>query len=167
MPVVASFLLLSPARGAQQAASQQPPPGPRALVDGLHIERFGDAPPRAVRFAADPLTGDFLCITFDGELVRIRRDGTDRERLAGPEDHGITRELQGLAVDDSTIYLTGNVPVNDGYGTQGRLAKGRLQPDGSRTWSTVFTTEEFGTVKTAFDHGFNATVLSPDRKSVV
>ena len=164
MPIVASFLLLSPALGAQQPASQQPTSGPRPLVNDLHIERFGDAPPRAVRFAADPVTGDFLCITFDGALYRIRRDGSDHELLAGSEDHGITRELQGLAIDDSTIYLTGNVPVNDGYGTRGRLAKGRLQPDGSRTWSTVFMTEAFGTVRTAFDHGFNATVLSPDER---
>ncbi len=166
--------------------AQEAPAEPRALVDDVRIERFGDAPPRAVRLVRDPVSNDFICITFEGEVYRIRRT-TSREPKNGstsrapengrstssaseyvlistPDDHGITRELQGLAVDDSTLYLTGNVPVNDGYGTKGRMVRGRLQPDGSRTWSTVFMTEEFGTVRTAFDHGFNATVLSPDKQ---
>ncbi|MEX2399204.1 MAG: PQQ-dependent sugar dehydrogenase [Rhodothermales bacterium] len=137
---------------------------PHVLVDGITIVRFTDAPPRSVRLQLDPTSGTFLAITIDGDLYSIPATrGASPQRVATAVDHGITR-LQGLAIHGASIYLCGNVAVNGGKGTKGRLVRGRLQPDGSRRWTTVFETDSFGTVQIAFDHGFNAVVVSPDER---
>ncbi len=150
-------LLLTPGIAAAQQT-------PRALAPGVAVERFGDAPPRAVRLRHDPISQQFHAVTIDGDLYTIPTEpGAAAARTASSADHGISR-LQGLALLDSTIFLGGNVAENDGKGTRGRVVRGRLHADGSRSWSTVFETEAFGSVMIAFDHGFNSLAVGPERR---
>lgn len=140
------------------------PSAPTALRDDIHIEYFADVAPHSIRIERDPVSGRLHYITFEGDLYEMRPtdDGPPVSvRIATAEDHGITR-LQGMEFIDSTLFLIGNAEANEGRGTKGVGMRGRLFPDGSRTWSTMFVTEEFGTTQTTFDHGFNATIASPD-----
>src|SRR5690606_34219176 len=78
-------------------------------------------------------------------------------------DHGITR-LQGAVFIDSTLYLIGNISVNRGKGTKGIMMRGALNSTGRRDWTLGFITEDVGSTKTVFDHGFNGVAASLDKK---
>ncbi len=164
--LLSTVLVSSPA--AQPVDAEDGPAPPTALRSGIEIEHFAVAAPMSVRIERDPVGGNLHYITFDGDVyeIRVEESGEPRSvKIATAEDHGIIR-LQGMAFLDSTLYLTGNIPVNDAKGTRGRLVRGTLDgednDDGARTWSTVFMTEEIGSTKTTFDHGFNGLTVSPD-----
>ena len=63
-----------------------------------------------------------------------------------------------MAFHDSDLFVIGNQVLGDS--TYGMLARGRLQPGGTRAWSTVARTEAYAWGGKA--HGFNNVVVSPD-----
>lgn len=150
---------------AAQPTDPDTPDHPTPLRSDIKIEYFAEAAPKSIRIARDPVSGNLHYITFDGEVFEIQNaDGEPRSvQIASAVDHGIIR-LQGMVFFDSTLFLAGNVPVNNAKGTKGRLMRGTLDDDGRRSWSTVFMTEEIGSTKTTFDHGFNGLTVSPDGK---
>src|SRR5690606_29952081 len=111
---------------------------------------------------------DFYYTTFSGDIIRVARDFAGNKYLVKEytaADHGITR-WQGAAFLDSTLFLVGNISVNRGKGTKGIMMKGKLNKNGRRDWSLGFITEDVGSTKTIFDHGFNGTVISLDGKYI-
>jgi hypothetical protein len=139
---------------------------PVALRDDITISDYISVGPNAVRILLDPVTKDIFYTTFEGGIVRVRHDFAGNKYLEEEytaADHSITR-LQGAVFLDSTLYLVGNISVNRGKGTKGIMMKGQLNKSGKRDWSLVFITEDVGSTKTIYDHGFNGIVISPDKK---
>ena len=141
---------------------------PTALRDDIQISHYMAIGPDAVRLLIDPVSKSFYYTTFSGDVIRIAVDFAGNRYLVKEytaADHGITR-LQGASFLDSTLFLVGNISVNRGKGTKGIMMKGKLNRDGKRDWSLGFITEDVGSTKTIFDHGFNGTVISPDKKYI-
>ncbi|MEN9941461.1 MAG: hypothetical protein RL286_958, partial [Bacteroidota bacterium] len=63
---------------------------------------------------------------------------------------------------DSTLFLSGNI----WYSTTGigLIMKGILQPDGTRIWSTVLSTEAYPTSGPSGDHGFTGLNIDPQQQ---
>src|SRR5690606_8847070 len=140
----------------------------KALRDDIKIEHHTASGPDAVRLLSDPVTNSFYYTTFSRDVIRSAEDFAGNFHLVNEytaADHGITR-LQGASFLDSTLFLVGNISVNGGKGTKGIMMKGKLNRQGKRDWSLGFITEEVGSTKTVFDHGFNGTVISPDKKYI-
>ena len=164
--LLAGIAGLTPALGAIAPCAQAQAAAPRSLVAEVAVEHYLEVAPQSVRIERDPISGDLHYLTFQGDVYQILSpaDGQPRDSLiATAEDHGVTR-LQGIVFADSTLFLVGNVAVNEGKGTRGRMMAGKLEPNGTRSWSVVFMTDEIGSTRTTFDHGFNGITLSPDRR---
>lgn len=152
-----------------EAATQHETPearttSPSALRPDIRIEHVATVAPKSIRLARDPVSENLHYTTLDGEVFELHMDGDGEPTsvlVADVKDHGIVR-LQGMVFVGPTLYLAGNVPVNDGKGTKGRVMAGTLNQEGTRVWSTVFSTDEIGSTKTTFDHGFNGLTASPD-----
>ncbi len=163
-------LLLSGGLASNVAAQGRPAPPvntPVALRPDITIERVMDIGPLGVRLLRNEVTGDFWYTTFDGNVFRITNFDTPEaktEKVFSAEDHAITR-LQGAAFLGNTMFLCGNISVNDGKGTKGRMVRYNLD-EASPKLVEVFNTVEYGTNATTFDHGWNALEISPDQKYI-
>ena len=141
---------------------------PVALRNDIMIADYMAVGPSAVRLLVDPVSKDFYYTTFEGEVMRVCHDLAGNRYLSQEytaADHGITR-LQGAVFLDSTLFLVGNITVNRGKGTKGLMMKGTLNRSGKRDWSLSFITEDVGSTKTIYDHGFNGIVISPDKRHI-
>nr|MBI1230730.1 c-type cytochrome [Cytophagales bacterium] len=140
---------------------------PVALVDDLRVSHWMKVAPRAIRIIYDPDSHALWYATFEGAVYRIGLGSASQasELIIDADDHGINR-LQGLALRDSTLFLSGNIRVNENKGTTGWMMRVKLNADGTKEVSKVFSTVEYGTTNTPFDHGWSATRVSPDGKHV-
>lgn len=124
--------------------------------------------PQAIRLLYEAKTGFFGYSTYSGEVFRIHDDGKGEsmsEKIIDGSDHGILR-MQGAVIKGHSIFLTGNVRVNDNKGTTGKMVRIDLNASGKHKTTVVFSTEEYGTTNTPFDHGWSATEFSPDGKHI-
>lgn len=139
---------------------------PFSVADGVTVKHFLSIVPNAVRITQDPKTRQIIYTTFDGSVyeVRINRFGKPESALRfSVRDHGIS-ELQGIDFLGDTMFLVGNIKVNNGKGTRGIGMRAIRLKKNQYAWTPLFITEEMGGNKTIFNHGFNATVVSPDGK---
>jgi len=140
---------------------------PISLRADITVEKVMDIGRLGVRLILNQKTGEFWYSTFDGNVFRISDFDTPKAKEHqefSAEDHGITR-LQGAAFLGNTLFLCGNISVNDGKGTKGRMVKYELS-GAKPQLKEVFNTVEYGTNATTFDHGWNALVISPDKKFI-
>ncbi|WP_353718203.1 cytochrome c class I [Dyadobacter sp. 676] len=146
---------------------------PKALRDDIIIEEYMKVEPEAVRLIQHPVTGDMYYTTFFGDVVKIVIENGKpvSKKILSVEDHGIPR-LQGAAFHGNTLFLAGNVSVNNNKGNKGRMVRYEITP-GAPTpgvdkpeMTVVFNTVEYGANKTTFDHGWNALEISPDGKYI-
>lgn len=141
---------------------------PTALHSNIKVEHVMEVGSKAVRLLENPVTGNLWYTTFDGDVFEIKDIDSKSpvaEKVFSAEDHGITR-LQGAAFLNNTLFLSGNISVNDMKGTKGRMVRFNLMPSGKHKMTEVFNTVEYGTNKTTFDHGWNALEVSPDEKFI-
>jgi len=139
---------------------------PVALRPDIKVEHFMTVDSLAVRLLQHPLTGELWYTTFNGNVFRIKdeKDGKHTSELILTEkDHGIPT-LQGAAFLNNTLFLCGNVYVGNKRSTYGRMV--RIDLDSSKKMTVVFNTVEYGANKTIYDHGWNALVISPDKKYI-
>jgi len=140
---------------------------PVSLRADISVEKVMNIGRLGVRLIHNQKTGDFWYTTFDGNVFRISDFDTPKAKehqVFSADDHGITR-LQGAAFLNNTLFLCGNISANEGKGTKGRMVKYELS--GSKPQlKEVFNTVEYGTNATTFDHGWNALVISPDKKFI-
>lgn len=153
---------------AQQVRSQNPPvKTPVSLRPDIKVAKVMDIGKLGVRLLRNPKTGEFWYSTFDGNVYRITDFDTPKAAehlMFKAEDHGITR-LQGAEFLNNTLFLCGNISANGGKGTKGRMVKYDLSK-AKPVLTEVFNTVEYGTNATTFDHGWNALVVSPDKKYI-
>ncbi len=140
---------------------------PEALVEGIRVSPFAKVAPRATRVFYRASDHSLWYATFTGDVYYFRLDDEipQPKKVVSVEDHGIDR-LQGATIYGDTLFLTGNIRVNDNKGTTGWMMRVVLQPDGEHKVSKVFSTVEYGTTNTPFDHGWSAVKVSPDGKFV-
>ena len=140
---------------------------PAALRADIQVEKYMAVGPKAVRLLVHPQTGIFYYSDFDGGIYRINTiSGTPvSEMILSASDHGITR-LQGAVFSGDKLFLCGNISVNNGKGTKGRMVRYDMVSTGKPVMSVVFNTVEYGTNATTFDHGWNALEISQDGKYI-
>ncbi|WP_339924385.1 c-type cytochrome [uncultured Cyclobacterium sp.] len=138
---------------------------PESLVPDLKIELFTKVVPRVVRIWEGP-ENYLWYATIEGEVYRLPLDNPHQiERMLEVSDHGITR-LQGATMHGGKLFLCGNVRVNNNKGTKGRMVRLSWENSGKAKSEVVFTTEEYGTTNTPFDHGWSALQVSNDEQSI-
>ncbi|MFI5192767.1 MAG: c-type cytochrome [Chitinophagales bacterium] len=141
---------------------------PRALRPDIKIEHLMNIGPLAVRLLQNPVSGDLYYTTFDGDVFQIRNLNSghpDSVKILTAADHGIGR-LQGAIWNKNSLFLCGNVDLNNKQGTNGRMVRFDFGKPGPPQMSVVFTTPEYGSNKTIYDHGWNALAVSPDGKYI-
>jgi hypothetical protein len=141
---------------------------PKALRDDITVEQYMKVEPEAVRLIQHPVTGEMYYTTFFGDVLKIVTvDGKpESKKLLTVEDHGIPR-LQGAAFHGNTLFLAGNVSVNNNKGNKGRMVRYEMKEGVEKPeMAVVFNTVEYGANKTTFDHGWNALEISPDGKYI-
>lgn len=152
------------------SSNQRPIPPiktPTSLRPDIQVEKVMNTGKLGVRLLRNEKTGEFWYSTFDGNVYKIVNfDTPDAKevRVFSAEDHGITR-LQGAAFLNNTLFLCGNISANNGKGTKGRMVKYNLSQK-APVLAEVFNTVEYGTNATTFDHGWNALVISKDKKYI-
>ncbi len=166
---ILNTLLIIPFAAFAQSGRDQPTLTPRVLRDDLKVEAFMKVEPEAVRLIVHPVQGKMYYTSFDGDVYRIDNNGDQPTsvKILSATDHGITR-LQGAAFHKNTLFLAGNINVNNNKGNKGRMVRYEILPDGSKPeMSVVFNTVEYGANKTTFDHGWNALEISPNGKYIL
>ena len=141
---------------------------PVSLRPDITIEQYMQVEPEAVRIIQHPGTGDLYYTTFFGDVMQIKEvDGKPTsKKILTASDHGITR-LQGASFHKNTLFLAGNINVNNNKGNKGRMVRYEIVPgDAKPVMTVVFNTVEYGANKTTFDHGWNALEISPDGKYI-
>ncbi len=133
---------------------------PTPLRPDVTVEHYMDVRSSVSRMAYDGLEERLWYLRTTGDLLAVIDNGVLSPYdtvLYSVADHGIN-EAFGMVFHDSDLFVVGN-QVN-GSLTQGMVKRAHLQPNGSRTWSTVVTTENYAWGGKA--HGFNNVVVSPD-----
>lgn len=139
---------------------------PAPLKPAIQVDRISTINDGAVRIIKDRVSGNLMYITTDGNLYEVLQSGgTPHDTLLyTTTDHGV-EYVQGMAVYDSTMYISGN--NNSGTPlTFGIIVRGVLQPGGTRAWSVVMLTNPYQTAD-YFDHLFSGLVLTPDGDSIL
>lgn len=148
-------------RGGQAPYDRE---APVPLRSDITVDHFLTIEPQAIRILYEPATGFFGYSTYSGDVFRIETSEQGKitsEKIIGVEDHGIVR-MQGASILGNSLFLTGNLRVNDNKGTLGKMVRVNLDANGDHEVINFFTTEEYGTTNTPFDHGWSATEFSPD-----
>ncbi|WP_114748862.1 c-type cytochrome [Pleomorphovibrio marinus] len=145
----------------------EPTDAPKPLVEGISVTQFAKVAPRATRVFYRESDHSLWYATFTGDVYTWSLDDAvaQPKKVVSVEDHGIDR-LQGATIYGDTLLLTGNIRVNDNKGTTGWMMRVVLHPEGKHEVSKVFSTVEYGTTNTPFDHGWSAVKVSPDGKYV-
>ena len=140
---------------------------PVALRSDINVEHFMRVGPQAVRILQNPVSGNLWYTTFDGDVFEIKKKVDTQnvaEKIFSSIDHGID-VLQGAVFLDNNLFLCGNSYPEKKTSTKGRMVRFDLQSQ-SHSMTVVFNTVEYGANKTIYDHGWNAMVLSSDRKYI-
>jgi glucose/arabinose dehydrogenase len=155
--------VLVPTRAPAQAAE-----APVVLRSDLAIRKVLDTGGQGVRLAVDPVTHTLYDLDRQGNVSRVDLPPTGAATRTvvyrGPEI-GTAERTQGMAFGlDGTLYVVSNRTL--GPMTQALIRKGVRQASGARAWSTLASTVPYPKSQTAFDHSFNAIVVSPDGRYV-
>jgi glucose/arabinose dehydrogenase/mono/diheme cytochrome c family protein len=151
---------------ATAETTENPSVAPVPLVNDLEVTHWAKTVARVVRIWFEPEDQKIWYATLNGEVFRFPIDEPhELEKVLTAEDHGITR-MQGAVMHGQTLYLTGNIRVNEDKGTTGWMMRIRWDEQGRKIINKVFSTAEYGTTSTPFDHGWSATAISPDEKYI-
>jgi len=125
-------------------------------VDSIYKVKAG-----ASKLALDPISGRLFYSLQSGDIYEVYNPisgaASDSLRYTAT-NHGITT-LQGLFFHDSAMFVCGNVwSSTTGIG---KIVKGILQPNGTRVWVDVVTTDPYPTASNGGDHGFAGLCMDP------
>lgn len=140
---------------------------PVALKPGITINRILTVQDGAIRVIKDPISGHLFYSMTDGRIYEVHQPASAAaydSLVFTSADHHVTY-AQGFTVYDSTFYISGNDSSNTPL-TFGIIARGVLQPNGTRIWSTVMQTDFYQTAD-YFDHLFSGITVTPSGDSLV
>jgi hypothetical protein len=155
--------VLVPMRALTQGAE-----APVVLRPDLTLQKVLDTGGPGVRLAVDPVTQTLYDLDGQGNISRVDlppRGAATRTVVYQAPEVGTAERTLGLAFGpDGTLYVVSNRTL--GPMTQALIRKGVRQTSGARAWSTLAATVPYPKSQTAFDHSFNAIVVSPDGRYV-
>ena len=129
------------------------------------MRKVATVPDYSVRLSHNKSNDLFYFLTTRGELFELDIETGSQRLIADSNDHRIG-ESQGLAISDSgLIFISGTNKDRQSATNEGKISRG-INQDGQWIWENVLTTEKYPLSNTAFDHNFNAIVLSPDQKTL-
>ena len=138
---------------------------PQLLVNDVTLRKVTTVPDYSVRLSHNKYNDLFYFLTTKGELFELDIEKGSQRLIADSNDHQIG-ESQGLEISDSgLIFISGTNKDRQSATNEGKISKG-INQDGQWIWENVLTTEKYPLSNTAFDHNFNAIVLSPDQKTL-
>ncbi|MEO8087812.1 MAG: T9SS type A sorting domain-containing protein [Bacteroidota bacterium] len=140
---------------------------PVALKPGITINRILTVQNGSIRVIKDPISKNLFYSTTDGRIYEVHQpqgSAAYDSLVFTTTDHHVTY-AQGFTVHDSTFYISGNDSSNKPL-TFGIIVRGVLQPNGTRTWSTVLQTDFYQTAD-YFDHLFSGIAVNPAGDSIV
>lgn len=138
---------------------------PQLLVNDVTLRKVATVPDYSVRLSHNKFNDLFYFLTTRGELFELDIETGSQRLIADSNDHQIG-ESQGLAISDSgLIFISGTNKDRQSATNEGKISRG-INQDGQLIWENVLTTEKYPLSNTAFDHNFNAIVLSPDQKTL-
>ena len=131
------------------------------LVSGITVDSVLKTQLSATKLATDPITGHLFYQTTNGNIYEVfmpaSGPATDSLRFTASQ-HGITSP-QGLCFKDSSMFICGNIWSSTT--AIGKIVKGKLQPNGTRVWINVVTTNPYPTADPGGDHGFTDVSIDP------
>ena len=133
---------------------------PISVYPSIQINLYLNVSQPSSCIAVDPITKSIYYGNVTGNVYKVIESTTNYDTLLFDSlDHGIPY-LQGMAFKDSSLFVVGNDWTN---GTQGIgiLKKGKLQPNGTRVWTTVMQTVLYPATNATFDHGFSGIAIDP------
>ena len=148
----------------QQSIGQS---NPLALKPGITINRILTVQNGSIRVIKDPINGNLFYSTTDGRIYEVHQPNGSAaydSLVFTAADHHVTY-AQGFTVHDSIFYISGNDSSNTSL-TFGIIERGVLQPNGTRTWSTVMQTDFYETAD-YFDHLFSGIAVNPSGDSIL
>ena len=155
-------------RGFAENKSEEKREPPKALNPDVKVTHLMKVTPIAVRLLQNPVSGDLYFTSFEGDVFHVKDLKTAEpsyEKILSFADHGISR-VQGALFVGNVLYLCGNVDTSNKTITRGKMVSVDLGSKDSAKASIVFTTTNYGSNKTIYDHGWNAMALSPDKKYI-
>jgi len=136
------------------------------LVVDLTVDSILHVQPGASKMSFDRISGHLFYCSSDGNIYEVFIPGagsaSDSLRFT-VADHGIS-SLQGLFFHDSSLFICGN--VWSATTTVRKIMKGQLQPNGSRIWSPVVTTDPYPSSSSTGDHGFTGVCVDPQENYI-
>ncbi len=139
---------------------------PNILKPGFTITRIETVQNGAIRLGRDPVSDELFYIRTNGNFYKVIRPTTGPAYdtlIYTSAVHGVIY-VQGMAFHDSTLYISGNIDKDTSY-TKGIIMRGRLQPNGTRSWDTLMITTFYETAD-YFDHLFSGLAVSPGGDSI-
>ncbi len=139
---------------------------PEALHEEVTIDLVAPISNLATRLAHDPATGDLYYMTISGEVMRVTIPDSgqvDERQVHDRLDHALSAP-QGMTFGpDGVLYLVSNEADEQRNFTRVVIRKGVPQTEGAddRIWRTIAESEPYP-LSAAYNHLFNAVVLSPD-----
>ena len=120
----------------------------------------------SVRIVKDPPNNTLYYLKRNGEIYRVDLGSSNSTLVYNSRNHNLG-DTQGMAIGPKgTIFLVGNADLGNNQ-TKGIIVKGVINSGtGQRVWSTLAESAGYPKSKTAYDHGFNGVVVSPDGKFI-
>lgn len=133
---------------------------PAVLMPGISINHLLAVNNGATRVAFNKHDSAIYYSCYNGNIYKviIPVTGSAYDTLVySITDHGI-QALQGMEFYDSTLYVSGNIDPDSAL-TTGRIAAGKLLPNGTRNWYTLAQTVPYETAG-IFDHLFSGMTVN-------
>ncbi len=139
---------------------------PQVLDSSIRINRIMTVKNGVIRVALDPVSQHIFYVQTGGNIYEVIQPdtGVAYDSLIFTTANHTVEYVQNFAFFDSTLYVSGN-NHSDSALTAGIIARGKLQPDGSRLWDTLMITQYYQTAD-YFDHLFSGLALSPAGDSI-
>ena len=155
-------------RGFSENRAEEKREPPKALTPDVKVTHLMKVTPIAVRLLQNPVSGDLYFTSFEGDVFHVKdlkATEPSYEKILSFAKHGISR-VQGALFVGNVLYLCGNVDTSNKTITRGKMVSVDLGSKDSAKVSVVFTTTNYGSNKTIYNHGWNAMALSPDKKYI-
>ena len=141
-------------------------PNPVSFRPDVTINHVMDVNLTATRLDKDPITGELYYSTVSGNIYKIVRPfaGAAYDTLVADSNLHLVTYVQGMCFHDSSLFISGNQTASTPL-TRGVVARGRLQPNGSRIWNIVALSDPYETAD-YFDHLFSGSIINSTGDSI-